>query len=252
MAARTPVRIAYGNLVTPNATVTASSSATLFPVSLASIDFRGQRWRSTNDVSEYIQTTWSTAQTYNCMAILDHSLATSGTVELRGSNNNWSSFDTVVASVAVTLDPAIYFFASQSHSSIRAYFTDPSSTVGYIELGRLFIGTYVQPTRNYFHGWHRSKKSTSTVRYSLNQVPHFDRKPQRREPFLPFTNVTEADRDLISALVDEVDIVDPFLVVTDLDNEPADIDYVRLAQLPEQPNILHQRYAHTLQLVEAI
>lgn len=63
---------------------------------------------------------------------------------------------------------------------VRVEFDDTTNPDGYLEFGRLFLGSSWQPVKNAAYGATLGWETDTTVRRSLGGTPYFDPKPVRR------------------------------------------------------------------------
>ena len=183
-------------------------------------------------------------------------MTSAGTVELRASTDNFVTVDDQLLpeSVLASTPAALFQFeAVVEYTSVRIIMRDAANPAGYIEFGKLFIGTAVQPGRNYGWGWSAAKVDLSERMDSRNNVPHFNRRAKKRMPETGFLKVPEEDKLLIEALIDEVGITEPFYVAMDPDNHPEQTYYVRIANaLPKPTNDVFARWSYRLDLEEGL
>jgi hypothetical protein len=253
MAAQTPLRILYANVIDPNATMSESVAVSGFPADYCANDFIGVRSRISDRSTGYFQATFTSAQSVTCMVVQGHNLTASGTVALKGSNNNWASSTVIVADTDIdAADPRAFYFSTATYTSFRLYPVDSSNPDGYIEMGKWFLGTYVQPSINYQKGWNRSRQGRSVVTRSTNGIEHIDSRPTQRMAQFSFERATAADVAIIEALITSVTDAVPFYVVADYDHYPNEIDRVRFDSLPTMSKVLNTRWSYTLALREAL
>lgn len=252
---QSPIIIAFGNLIDPTRTVLVSSPVTLAPAAYTAADFRGVSARASAIASSYFQVTWSTAQTFNALALLDNNLSANGTVELHASSDAFATVDATLLPASIMVgNPSLFVFDQVTgYTSARIILKDPGNADGYIQFGKLFIGTAFVPSVNYQWGWSAGLVDRSEKSETLNKVPHFNRKPKQRMPKTGFVKVPDEDRLLVEALVDTVGTTEPFYVALDPDNHPDQTYYVRIASaLPEPRNDCVARFSYTLHLEEGL
>ncbi len=251
---KTPIRIAYDNLVTPTSTVSASSAATKFPAINVAVPFRAPSWRSTGVASEHVTVTWPTEQPFNFVGLVDHNITPSGSVEVHGSSDGFVSDDQIVGpSQPPSGDLAVFFFDLAQFTSVRVLIQDPTNSDGYVSIGGLFIGFYIEPSVNIRKGAADTKDDISLETQALNAVPHFNRKarPRVQSP-IAFDLVTEADKDLLEAVWDQARITEPFIVVLDPDAHPERAALVRFIVKPRFDLAIWERYSFAMAFKEAV
>lgn len=172
----------YQNLV-DTASLSASSSVGTLPVTNLA-DYRPTIvWRATGRTAEYVQADLGSTQFVQSVIAWNHNWTNASTIRLRVSNNSDMSSPTYDSG---TVDgwPSIvgageggagiggaggapilsafnqYRFyrvllipGSVSGRYVRLDMADPTNSAGYVQMGRLFIGSYLQPTINFQYGW---------------------------------------------------------------------------------------------------
>jgi hypothetical protein len=249
--------IAYGNLITPLVTMTASNSEPTLPPAFTAADFRGVScFTQAGHVSEeWIKATFSGAQTFNAFAIIDPNITDVGTVELHASTDGFVlSDDTLVPASIVASNPALFVFPQVTqYTSIKVIIKDPTNPAGFLKFGKLFLGGYVQPSANYDFGWSDGIEDRSQSVETPNNVMHFDRRAKQRVPRAGFVQVPPEDRDLMDALVEEVGHTEPFIVALDPDNTPERTRYVRFeSAVPNPVEQFFEGFSYSMALREAL
>lgn len=127
-----------------------------------------QRWKTkscrlTGITSKYIRTAGSTALTANAFFIFFHNITASGTVTVKGSNNNWG---TTPFSQAMTRTANLFVYVSPTlltYDDFGFYVDDATNTDGYLELGRIWLGEYYQETAGYSPDIQETQEDPSAV-----------------------------------------------------------------------------------------
>lgn len=103
-------------------------------------------WRATGDTSENIVIDGGSAGaiTANSVAIINHNLSSGATIKFQmHTADAWGAPD-VDETLTWRSGTIVKFFTSASKRWMRISIQDAANTDGYIELGRVFCGTYLQ------------------------------------------------------------------------------------------------------------
>lgn len=176
------MRLMYENLVDlSETTLSASSQAAGYPVSLIKDTLRKRAWRATDSTQEHVIMQVPAGKTVSAFAITGHNLSLTATVELWKSANGstYTYVDQIDISpstasgygvgfygyggyggtdqsgVLVGSTQALFFtgVSSTSFPYWKAIFKDPNSADFYIKCGRIFLGNYWEPTNQIIPGW---------------------------------------------------------------------------------------------------
>lgn len=266
MPASTPLRIWWNNLADATATtVTASEAATGFPASNIQETFRQVRWRSNNVTgTKTVTFDLGSSKALTVAGLLDHNMTSAATVQLRKSSDNFVANDVLVAtftmsrtdddSETVILDPAVAYITSTSERYWRISIADSGNADGYVEMGRVFLGTYTEMTKNYMVGWGIKPVDLSIRRRSLNGVVHVNVKPQYRTLDLAFRVVTRVQKDAIRKIADSIGANKAAWFDVDPDNAARDlyVIYGRLAEVPRFENTRWNLWSLSLTIEEDV
>ena len=193
--------------LTPNlidtATMSGSTTATGYPTSNVQNPLIARKWRTTgSSAAEWIKATFSGAVAVTACVIIGHDLtAGDSAIVLQWSNNDadW----TTAATFTWNAGNMTAFIVSASHQYWRVAFTK-SAAAQIRNIGRLFLGVYVEPERGLPFGWTRSKVDLSTTRRSASGAVFSDVRPKfwkvdfeiRHEPIATFSTLSTAVKDL--------------------------------------------------------
>jgi hypothetical protein len=177
------------------------------------------------------------------VALVNHNLTTAATWQVKGgtaapdASNNFASgqvFDSGVMNVKqLTFNwdvptnwgasyMALYAFNAQTVRYVTVTIADASNPAGYVQLGRLFIGTGFQPAVNFNRGAVDAWDDFSTMTRSKSGSPFFS-KVQPRQRFAEFTlgMLSAAESTQVHEMDGFLGITDEILYVPD----PADMAY---------------------------
>jgi hypothetical protein len=121
-----------------------SSGEPAWPNGNTKTRWKTQVWKATGDTAEYVRTTGSSSLQINGVFVINGNVTSSGTVTLKGSDDNWVSTPTSEAMTRST-DGTMYVYFPPSplnRDDWGIYVADPTNPDGYISLGRVWLGTY--------------------------------------------------------------------------------------------------------------
>lgn len=200
-------------------TISASTAAAQFPGSNAIVDFRSVPWRTTVATASWLQFTAAAAIQPTGIAIADHNITVGAAIlRLRSSTTDTFSGGTqaVVGPSALTWRAGIifaFFAAPTARLYWRLEITDASNPAGYIQVGRVLLGTHFEPARAYRQGWGRHAHDLSIKNESMNGVRTELIKPQLAEMSLDFRVPNSADLANWKAFRAKVQTARPFAFV---------------------------------------
>lgn len=229
----TNVRFMYQNDYTPGAVIAASTENAEYAKESVLLDYRGIPWRSTAvPASITIDLGASAART--ALLIDGSNLTAIASVSHRKSTDNFAANDVEVAPV-VWVDPAlgpmILFFSSTSSRYWRQTFNDGS--LSYIEVSRLFLGTYFEPENNYNFGWSEMRVDYSEVQRNKKGVANSVQGPIGRKWAWSAEITSRTGLNQWRDFLDSVGTFMPFFIVRDLDNDPArETHFGRFGDIP--------------------
>jgi hypothetical protein len=129
--------------------IESSSETTNYPDTNTQHRWKSRPWRSTDVSAEYIRTDGGSSLSAAGFFIFAHNVTSSGTVMVKGSDDNWAStpFEQVMTR---TGDLFVYIpSVPVEYDDLGFFFSDVTNTDGYIEIGRIWFGEYWEPTIGY-------------------------------------------------------------------------------------------------------
>ena len=239
----TNVIFAYNNLITNSQTITYSSQVPTMPVSYMANNFRSVVGRFNTATNEYIVVAFAGgAQPFNCLGIIGSNMTAVGTVTLYGSTDGGSTFPVQLIGPIVlqsnlttgAMNSVSLFTGTgwSAYNAVKVLFTDPTNSAGYIQVAKVFLGTYFSPTRNYVYGWSAGYQDRSEMVESLNKVAHFNVKISQVLPDLPFKNMIDSDRIQFDTFFASVITTNPFIMAINPDQYPEKTYWVHLSTVP--------------------
>lgn len=177
------------------------------------------------------------AQQIKAVALYDHNLTSAATITLEGNDAN--AWGAPAFSEAITwVDDKIlhYLSTAQTYRYWRISITDMTNTAGYIEIGELYLGSYIEMSRTFANGWSEDTEflmETNETPYGIRRDRFYN--TQATWSF-NFRLMTAADvtimKTLIAAVADRTTgIFSPFWFGKD-SATPSDFYLVTLEKLP--------------------
>lgn len=205
------MRILYDNQV-EDATITSYSENPQMKWEDALLDTRLSRMGQSAGVDdEWIKFAFSGAVSASYCVIHNHNLTDSATVKIQGNaTDTWGSPS---LEETLTVDDVCYVsFTEDDYQYWRLYLDDPTNTDGYIQLSKVFLGTYLQMP-SFARTYRYPKRTTSIATKSGSGQLYGDRRIRPRVAEFQFNNISEADRLLIETFFDEVENIRPYTLI---------------------------------------
>ena len=203
------------------ATITSSSEVTGLPDDNAVQAFVARVWRTTGDTAEWIKFDLGSAKKITMVAIFGHNLTSGATVTIEAHTSD--SWTTPAYSATITWHAqALVKFLDQTYRWWRITFADAANTDGYIEIGRICAGEYVEPDVNVSEDVTRTVADPSNAEEAEGRQGWYYEKPQYRTMAVKFTGIARAQQDQLETMFEEVGNTRPLVFALDPDNYPAD------------------------------
>ncbi len=196
-------------------TLTASSEAPNLPVENVQDSRLSQPWRTDDEVSDQtIIIDAGEGNTINpdMVALAGHNLTDGCTLKIQGNATNVWTAPTVDQTITHRDDVIVHFFTGAALRYWRLYIDDDSNPDGYIQLGRLMLGSMLQmpPVEP---GVNLPRVTTSTVTESITGQVYGDRGLVRRVPTFEFPIITETQRQSLMEMWAAVEKIVPVVLV---------------------------------------
>ncbi len=139
------MRILWSNLIDAY-TLLASSAAPNLPAANLQDPRLSLPWRSTGDSDEWIKIDAGAGLTLNpnCAAIAGHNLTSGATIRIQGNATDAWGAPTIDEAITWRAGAMMHFFVGSALRFWRFRFQDAANPDGYIQIGRLSLGTYLQ------------------------------------------------------------------------------------------------------------
>lgn len=176
--------------------------------------------------TQYIRGDWSESKTCSGFALWRHNLTGAATLRLKlwagagqtgtllydsgavalGDINLWGEFTWGVDTWGGWLFQdwpvacAVHWFAAVSALSFELAIVDPANTDGYVEAGRIYLGQYFSPTKNFSFGGKLRWEDDSTQERTEGGSLRTDSRDPYRVLRIGMSTLTEAERAALSEI----------------------------------------------------
>ncbi len=147
-------------------TLTVTTEDANFPVTNTQHRWWQKAWRSTGTVANYLVADLGSAQAINAIALKYNNFSATADIDLYGDSD--SGFSPPEYSQAIsTIDQDVmiqYFAATQTYQYWNLKIDDAAVADSYHTVGRIFLGSYFTPTRDFrIGGGRKSRIDTSAL-----------------------------------------------------------------------------------------
>lgn len=249
------MRVAYVNIIDNlvAADFTVVGTATGYAITNVQEQRLSVRYRTLTPTAQSVIMDFGTAQTVTTAAILGHNISSSATassVVLSGSNDGstWSSITTITRNANAMLK----FFATTTNQYFKFAIDDPLNTDGYIEMGRLWLGTYETISPSSTNDFTVTKNNSDIVTFGKNRQKYATPGETWRTFEMSFPPTGGSALTVITALYDAVGKHDSFLFCNfdSVEYELVLPCYVSITDDIEFSHTTRQRYEYSLTMEE--
>jgi hypothetical protein len=230
-------RLAYDNLAVATATtIAASGEVTTRPASFLKSLARWKKWRSTTTTgNQTVDFDFGSSQTIKAVLLADWKAHSGGTLKAQYWNGAaWVDFGTFTqASPNPTKVIALWNTAGQATTKIRLLFTNTGAVSDYVELGVVFIGSYVEPTYTLIDGFRLTPQDPSLVVAALDGQEESQARTVYHLASGTFEVEPGATLDACRVIFGAIGLHAPFFFAINPD-DPDEILYGRLTELDYQ------------------
>lgn len=248
------IRFLWDNLV-DGATVTANSSATGFPVTNLQHPWYLKTHRTMGVAAEW----WkfdlgATPDPVQYFVWYYHNIEddTDTVLQIQASNDIAETWVDPALHEAVTWHSGqlIHFFSTpKTYRYWRFYVEDPGNVAGYLRCGRPYLGSYLQPTYNFFTKTLRLLDPSELV-YSSNRQMSANTKDVYRGWDLKFDTVIETDRAFFEDMFVAVGLNFPYFVILDSADNDDTLYYVHNTEPWDFVPYVHGNYEFSMSFEE--
>jgi hypothetical protein len=196
------------------------------------------------------------AQEVKALVLYDHNITSGATITINGNSANSWGAPAFSESVTWAADKILHYLSeAQTYRYWQLQITDTANTDGYIETGEIFLGSYMELSKNYVEGF----KKPFELLFDENKTPYGVSKKRfynkRRNFQFDFNYILAADIALLETMLDALcdsdnGKINPFYFNDD-SAIPANTWLVDITSLPED----HQArgfYSSSLSFTEVL
>lgn len=203
----------YNENLVDNSTLTPSTENALFPVSNLKDSRRTKVYRSTSNTSNIVFDMQETSEIDTIFVVADKR-AGFGISTITLEFNATSDFSSPAYSVAVPFSTVFGIgfveFATINYRFARAVIT---STLGYCEISKIFIGKSLALTRGINFGWTIKDEELSQKQFNRYAQQFTDVILRQKKISFAMNLLNKDDLDLVNSLLDRVGESKPFYVI---------------------------------------
>ena len=204
------------------ATISSSSQVSGLPDDNAVQEFVGKKWRATDCSAEWIKFDLGSAKKITMVAIFGHNLTQSTEIRLEGrtSDSGWGAGPDI--EIMTWNDKAIVLFLNMTYRWWRVYLQNVGNPDGYIEIGRICAGEYVEPDVNVNENVIKKLIDPSTTIESEGRQGYAVTRDKYRVFGVEFTGIARAQQDELTDMFDTVGNTEYLCFALDPTNKPND------------------------------
>lgn len=184
-------------------------------------DFVAEKWRTTGVTSEWIRFDLGSAQQVNCVGLYGHNLSAGTTITLQANSSD--DFADPPFSEGLTWHGTriTHCFAPQTYRWWRLVLADADNPDGYLEIGRIAAGVFLEPGVNYRDDYRRIRRDPSEKLPTAGRQNYHRQKQQYWEYRLYFEALPGADQSLFETMFEAVGTHHPLVVMLDPEDHPS-------------------------------
>jgi len=225
------IRFLLPNIWSLETALTASSATTGFPVTNTATRHILEDWRSTGLTAEWVKCDLGSALPVNAFVMWCSNLRVGDSLNIQANDtDDWGSLPlnisvTITAGMVAKELILVSLTVSPSRRWWRVLMTATAHPDGHIRIGRICLGTYVEPDRDYDKDFDVEDIDPSRVIISATNQKYVNELPSFKRIHLNFSKISAADAVLFKAIRDEVGIKKAFHVELDPANNPISESY---------------------------
>ena len=205
------------------ATITSSSEAGTLIDDNVIDNFIARKWRATGDAAEWVKFELTEAKKVTMVAIFGHNITGDAIVTLEASSDNdWEGEGDPEYSSEMTRDEfCIIKFLDETYKWWRITIADGANPDTYIEIGRICMGEFIEPTINVTHEVQKKLNDPSYKQESAGQQKYAIEKTVYRVFDVFFSGIGRAQQDELVTMFRAVKTIEPLVLALDPTNYPA-------------------------------
>jgi hypothetical protein len=245
------IRFLYDNRADDSgATLTASAEANPWPKENVKHPYRGKAWRSKVDTSDqWLKWDLGSAKAVNCVALIGHNFNSDNVIKIQGNaTDSWAS-PTVNETIAYHERIMIKFFTQQS---LRWWQVVASGQTEerYHQIGRVFFGTYFQPSRNFLVNWTHTVADSVQEQFTVDGSRYADERLIYPEFGIEFVLPVSEKYGDFDSLIQAVGVSKNLFIALDPDNQLNELSvYGRILDIGEWTDLGNNWSKGSLKLV---
>jgi hypothetical protein len=195
------MRLLWDNEI-DNYTLTPSTAAANFPATNLQDLRLSSQWRTTQILAQSIVIDAGVGNTITAAAaaIVSHNLTAGATIRIQGNAADAWAMPTLNEAFAWDADLMVVFFTSAAFRFWRFYFDDAANPDGYIRIGRLFLGTYLQIDNEPARNFNEEHLDSTRTQYSPTGQAYSDEGILIRQYALIFGFLSQTEKDNFQAM----------------------------------------------------
>ena len=209
-------------------TISSSSEVSDLPDDNAVDNFVAKVWRTTGDTGQWIKFDLGSTKKITMAAIFGHNLSIGATITLEA--NSTDSWESPSYSKAMTWnEKAIVEFIDQTYRWWRVTMEDGDNPDGYIEIGRICAGEYIEPDINVNQDVQKKWIDPSVLQESAGRQGYAIDKQEYRVFDIMFTGIPRAQQDQLITMFKSVKNIHMLVFALDPDDyQEEDTIYCKL------------------------
>jgi len=201
-------------------TLSANSEEGYYPVANVQDYQLAKVYRSTDDTAEWVKVDAGSGNTITATGacILGHNLTNGGTYKIQGNaTDSWGS-PSLDETFSYDSDIMIETFDSAEYRFWRFSLADDSNPDTHLEIGRLFLGTYLEFADQPSKDFPLSYEDTSSVEYSITGQAFGDEGIIYKLYNFKYPYWTDTVRKNVVTMIEDIKLVKPVILVPDENN----------------------------------
>lgn len=213
------------------AAITSLSAASAHAAANVQTAFPKQTWRSTGLSNEWLKFDMSLATSINFVSFFANNLTNAATVkvyahasDLGDTEAAWAGASYSATITSFDTRAALYVpAASQSYQWWLLTFTDAGNSAGYIEVGKVAIGSSTSPTDNISENLTENLMDPSEQNATLGAMIYTTERQAYKTFDFEFVDITTADQAYLRNIYNTVGKKTPIVISFDSDIEPVNL-----------------------------
>jgi hypothetical protein len=234
------IRFHWNNLTDSASAISANTEATGFPVENVQDDRVGKKYRTTGaGAAEYITIDLGAATTITAAAFVGHDFDNTETnIQLRKSNDNFVADNNLVSTFTYSAFTMIVWTTTAAERYWRIAFTK-ANAADIRNIGRVFLGTYFEPTRSQAAEWTRGIVDPSPVARALAGAVYADQREKYFRTRFSLNGLTAADIATARTMFAANGKTVPIFLTLDQGGAPNELThYGRFDRVPDENEML--------------